>query len=152
MSKTLSYRIDLVERPRERVARDNGALIIITMFALLLSLAGCSSTQFHENSGEGSVAIIESGMASYYGDKYHNKKTASGERYRHELNTAAHRTLPFGTHVKVTNQKTGQSVLVKINDRGPFVRGRIIDLSKSAFTTIGDTSSGLIRVDVQVVE
>lgn len=152
MSKTLNYRIDLIKRPRERAARDKGVFLIIALFVLLLSIAGCSSTQLHENSGEGSSAIIESGMASYYGDKYHNKKTASGERYRHELNTAAHRTLPFGTHVKVTNQKTGQSVLVKINDRGPFVRGRIIDLSKSAFTTIGDTSSGLIRVDVQVVE
>tara|TARA_R110001592_G_scaffold1874_47_gene11719 strand:- start:2030 stop:2398 length:369 start_codon:yes stop_codon:yes gene_type:complete len=122
------------------------------MFALLLSLTGCSSTELHENSDEGSSATIESGMASYYGNKYHNKKTANGEIYRHELNTAAHRTLPFGTHVKVTNQKTGQSVLVKINDRGPFVRGRIIDLSKSAFTTIGDTSSGLIPVSIQVIE
>ena len=96
--------------------------------------------------------VVESGLASYYGDKHHNQKTASGERYRHELKTAAHRTLPLGSYVKVTNQKTGRSVLVRINDRGPFARGRIIDLSKSAFAEIGNTASGLLHVDAQVIE
>lgn len=96
--------------------------------------------------------IMESGLASFYDDKYHNRKTASGERYRHELYTAAHRTLAFGSRVKVTNKKTGDSVVVTINDRGPFIRGRVIDLSKAAFAVIGDISSGLIKVDIELIE
>lgn len=130
------------------------------MLTLLLALTGCSSLPQEEDKVEEEVvlvveeapAIVESGLASFYGDRHHNQKTASGERYRHELKTAAHRTLPLGSYVKVTNQKTGQSVLVKINDRGPFVRGRIIDLSKSAFAEIGNTASGLLHVDVQVID
>ncbi|WP_373081773.1 septal ring lytic transglycosylase RlpA family protein, partial [Zhongshania sp.] len=145
---------------RSRTPSAGNAFINATVLALLLSLTGCSSIPLEEDTVEETAelvieetpVIIESGLASYYGDRHHNQKTASGERYRHELKTAAHRTLPLGSVVKVTNQKTGQSIEVKINDRGPFVRGRIIDLSKSAFTAIGNTSSGLIKVDIQVIE
>ncbi|WP_201558718.1 septal ring lytic transglycosylase RlpA family protein [Psychrobacter sp. 72-O-c] len=69
---------------------------------------------------------------SYYGNKFHGKRTASGSIFNMNSLTAAHRTLPFGTKVKVTNKKTKQSVIVKITDRGPFIRGRILDLSKAA--------------------
>ena len=70
-------------------------------------------------------------MASYYAKILHNRKTASGERFDNNAMTAAHKTLPFGTEVKVTNLNNGKSVTVRINDRGPFVKGRIIDLSRS---------------------
>lgn len=92
------------------------------------------------------------GSSFLYGDKHQNKQTASGELYKHKLKTAAHKKLPFGSSVKVTNVNNGKSVIVRINDRGPFVRGRIIDLSKSAFSSIGNTSSGLIDVKIEVIK
>lgn len=72
------------------------------------------------------------GNTSYYGNKFHGKRTASGSIFNMNAMTAAHKTLPFGTKVKVTNKKTKQSVIVKITDRGPFTKGRILDLSKGA--------------------
>lgn len=75
---------------------------------------------------------VFSGNTSYYGNKFHGKRTASGSIFNMNSLTAAHRTLPFGTKVQVTNQKTKQSVIVQITDRGPFIRGRILDLSKAA--------------------
>lgn len=83
-------------------------------------------------------------MASWYGPGFHGRRTASGERFNTGAFTAAHRTLPFGTRVRVVNQTTGRSVVVRINDRGPFVRGRVIDLSKAAARAIG--VSGVARV------
>lgn len=93
----------------------------------------------------------EAGQASYYADRFQNRKTASGEPYKAGRKTAAHRTLPFGSQVKVTNLQNGKSVVVRINDRGPFVRGRVIDLSRSAFASIGDTRAGLLKVRIEVV-
>jgi len=92
------------------------------------------------------VAQAESGIASVYGngDGYAGRKTASGERMNPAALTAAHRTLPFGTHVRVTNRKNGRTVVVRISDRGPFVRGRVIDLSPAAARAIG--VSGLAPV------
>ena len=78
------------------------------------------------------IAQVQTGKASYYADKYEGRLTASGEKYKHNKMTAAHKSLPFGTVVKVTNTSNEKSVEVKINDRGPYVEGRIIDLSKSA--------------------
>ena len=84
-------------------------------------------------------AQAESGIASVYGtnDGHAGKKTASGERMNPSALTAAHRTLPFGSHVRVTNQRNGRAVTVRITDRGPFVRGRVIDLSPAAARAIG---------------
>jgi len=84
--------------------------------------------------------------------KFQSRPTASGERFDQSAYTAAHRKLPFGTKVKVTNVRTGKSVIVRINDRGPFVKGRIIDLSRSAFSKIGDTRAGVIDVKLEVVD
>lgn len=125
-------------------------LLKLSVLVLLSSLAGCSSLHTAEDGNK--VGFTESGQASFYGDKHQNRKTASGERYQHKLKTAAHKKLPFGSSVKVTNVANGKSVIVKINDRGPFVRGRIIDLSKSAFSSIGNTSSGLIDVKIEVIK
>ncbi len=91
----------------------------------------------------------ESGQASFYADKYDGRRTASGERFDQQAMTAAHRTLPFGTKVKVTNRRNGKSVTVRINDRGPFVKGRVIDLSRAAFSRIGNPVFGVIDVTVE---
>jgi rare lipoprotein A len=93
------------------------------------------------------VASAQSGIASIYA--YSGSRTASGEHMSPGGLTAAHRTLPFGTMVRVTNQSSGRSVVVRINDRGPFIRGRIIDLSPAAARALG--FSGLANVSVDVV-
>jgi rare lipoprotein A len=95
--------------------------------------------------GISSVAIAQSGIASVYA--YAGEKTASGERAHPGGLTAAHRTLPFGTRVRVTNKSNGRSVVVRINDRGPFVRGRVIDLTPAAARALG--FSGLAHVTLQ---
>src|SRR5690606_36890069 len=91
----------------------------------------------------------ETGKASFYADRFQNRKTASGELYKIGRNTAAHRTLPFGSQVRVTNVRNGKSVVVRINDRGPFVRGRVIDLSRSAFASIGYSPAVLLNVRME---
>ena len=90
--------------------------------------------------------------ASYYHDKFNGRKTASGEIFDNDKFTAANRTLPFGTMVKVTNLNNGKEVIVKINDRGPFHSSRALDMSKAAFDEIGDLSKGKIPVEYEVVE
>jgi len=91
--------------------------------------------------------------ASYYADRFHNKRTASGKIYNMNKLTAAHKKLPFGTIVKVTNESNGKSVFVEITDRGPFVKGREIDLSKKAFTTIaGNKNSGKVNVTLEILQ
>ncbi|WP_017306963.1 septal ring lytic transglycosylase RlpA family protein [Spirulina subsalsa] len=92
------------------------------------------------------------GMASWYGPGFHGRRSASGERFNQNALTAAHRTLPFGTQVRVTNLNNGRSVVVRINDRGPFIRGRIIDLSRGAASAIGMLGSGVAPVQVEVIE
>ena len=121
---------------------------ILFLFSFSLLLVGCSTIQ--SDSGD-RIGFTEYGQASYYSDRHQNNKTANGDLYQHNLKTAAHKTLPFGAHVKVTNTANGKSVIVNINDRGPFVKGRIIDLSKSAFSSIGNISAGIIEVKIEVV-
>lgn len=122
------------------------ALIISTVSMMVL---GCSSLS-SKNPGDW-VGFTEKGEASYYANLHQNKKTANGELFKQELKTAAHKTLPFGSIVKVTNVDNGKTVVVRVNDRGPFVRGRIIDLSKSAFTSIGNPAKGLLDVKIEVI-
>ena len=88
----------------------------------------------------------ETGIASYYHSKFNNRKTASGDFFSQEQHTAAHKDLPFGSEVKVTNLENGKTIIVKINDRGPFIEGRIIDLSSSSFQKIGNLQDGLLNV------
>jgi rare lipoprotein A len=94
----------------------------------------------------------EEGLASWYGGKFQGRRTASGEIFDTRQLTAAHRTLPFGTRVRVTHLETKRSVVVRINDRGPFVEGRIVDLSQAAATAIGMGGAGVARVSLEVVE
>ena len=97
-------------------------------------------------------AQTQNGKASYYADKFEGRTTANGEKYKHSKLTAAHKVLPFGTEVKVTNAKNGAFVIVRINDRGPFVEGRIIDLSKSAAEKLDFIHDGIADVTVEVVD
>lgn len=94
----------------------------------------------------------EFGIASYYSDLFHGKPTASGELYNKAKMTAAHKTLPFGTLVKVTDLKNNKSVQVRVNDRGPFISGRVIELSREAASRIGLVDKGVSRVKIQVIQ
>jgi rare lipoprotein A len=100
----------------------------------------------------GALAQTQTGKASFYADKFEGSPTASGEKYKHSKLTAAHKSLPFGTKVRVTNTANNQSVDVVINDRGPYVDGRVIDLSKSAAEKLGFINQGLADVKLEVVD
>jgi rare lipoprotein A (peptidoglycan hydrolase) len=102
-----------------------------------------------KSDAKGKPVIEQRGEASFYRDKFHGHKTASGERFDQRDMTAAHPTLPLGATAKVTNLETGQSVQVKINDRGPYAKGRNIDLSKSAAQKIGMTKQGTLAVKIE---
>ena len=110
-------------------------ILFILSFILLFALSSCSSK------------ITQTGKASYYADKFNGRHTANGEIFRQRKKTAASKTLPFGTIVRVKNLSNGKTVKVRINDRGPFVEGRIIDLSRKAAKKIG-----MIRAGVQPVQ
>ena len=122
-----------------------GFLCVLIFF----SLVECSSVPGKRDSSW--IGYTESGKASYYAMKFQAKKTASGELYDRAKKTAAHKKLPLGTKVKVTNTKNRKSVIVKINDRGPFVKGRIVDLSSSAFSSIANLDAGVIEVKIEVI-
>ncbi len=100
----------------------------------------------------GSVVQTISGAASWYGPKFHGQPTASGEPFDMNRLTAAHRTLPFGTRIRVINEANGKSVLVRVNDRGPFAGKRVIDLSRKAAQAIGIVQRGVARVKIEVLE
>jgi rare lipoprotein A len=91
------------------------------------------------------------GSASWYGGKFHGRRTANGERFNMHEMTAAHRSLPFGTKVRVTNPANGKAVTVRINDRGPFVGNRVIDLSRGAAQAVGMIQQGVARVKIEVL-
>ncbi len=95
---------------------------------------------------------LQEGYASWYGGKFNGRLTSSGEVFDTNVKTAAHKTLPFGTVVRVVNLENGRSTTVRINDRGPFVEGRIIDLSRAAAEELGMVSSGVAKVSVEVVD
>ncbi len=114
-------------------------LLLLTLLSAF-SLVSCATTsggKFHEEGG-----------ASWYGGVFHGRKTASGERFDKNELTAAHKTLPFGTKVCVRSKKTQREVTVRINDRGPFAKGRIVDLSQAAASRLGMLSEGEAEVDI----
>jgi rare lipoprotein A len=94
--------------------------------------------------------FVQQGIASWYGPRFHGRRTASGEVFDQNRLTAAHRTLPLGAIVDVTNVENGRAVEVRINDRGPYVRGRVIDLSRAAAARLGMTRCGLASVRIEV--
>ena len=117
---------------------------------LIVLAAGCS-TKAPPDRPQDVSRYRETGVASWYGKPFHGRKTASGERYNMNKMTAAHRTLPFGVVVKVTNLDNGRSIKVRITDRGPFVKGRIIDLSRAAARKLDMIGTGTVRVRIAVV-
>jgi len=124
-------------------------LLVALSIIFFIVFSGCSTVQY--KSDPQLIGYTDHGKASYYAMKFQFRETSSGEYFNQLARTGAHRTLPFGTKVRVTNTKNNQSVIVKINDRGPFVNGRIIDLSRYAFSKIGDTDSGIINVKIEVI-
>jgi rare lipoprotein A len=130
---------------------------VVNLFAIVLAAAlgfaaGCASGRRAGTAPTtGGSGYAEEGLASWYGEPYHGRPTASGPRYDMNEMTAAHRTLPFGTLVRVTNLENGRHATVLINDRGPFVAGRIIDLSRAAAEAIESIGPGVVRVRLEVV-
>ena len=119
------------------------AILVIIM--MISTLGIYSFNKFNANDAKTS-------FASFYHDKFNGRKTASGEIFSNRKLTAAHRTLPFGTIVQVTNLRTGKSVEVRINDRGPFHSSRALDLSKAAFDSIGNSARGTMPVEYEIVD
>jgi len=122
-------------------AQDSEATAIPTVVASAIPLADAADMETE----------IDGGMASYYGNELAGNRTASGERFDPGQLTAAHRSLPFGSLVRVTNTSNGDSVVVRINDRGPFSRGRVIDVSQAAAREIGMHRSGTARVKLALL-
>ena len=122
--------------------------LTVAAAALALLLTGCASA--HAQAPK--RGAVESGRASWYGGKFHGRKTASGERFDERKLTAAHRSLPFGTRVRVTNLNNGKQVVVRINDRGPWGMRKIIDVSEAAARKLGMIRAGVVPVKVEVLE
>jgi len=125
----------------------NGSILRIVAVMLLVSWGVSCSTRPPVRSKPIYEAV---GLASYYGKKFHGRRTASGERYDMHAMTAAHKSLAFGAIIRVTHLKNGRSVKVRINDRGPFVKGRIIDLSYAAAKELKMLTAGVAQVKISV--
>lgn len=123
----------------------------ISFCFLIFFLGSCSTSKTTNNSTKGNYK--SNVTASYYHKKFNGKRTASGEKFHNSGMTAAHKSLPFNTKVRVTNTKNKKSVKVRINDRGPFTKGREIDLSRKAFMKLADNKEeGLLQVDIKVIK
>ncbi len=125
--------------------------IVARIGLLLLSSILVPGCTVPERTQSKQAPAVVTGVASYYGDEFRGKVTASGERFDPDKLTAAHRAYPLGTRVRVTNLENGKSVVVRINDRGPYKAGRIIDLSVRAAREIGLVMDGVTRVAIQVL-
>ena len=134
---------------RERTVPCRYLFLAALLLCQLLAI-GCSNNR--KPAGPTSLGVpVERGIASWYGPKFHGRRTANGERYDMNELTAAHPSLPFGTKVGVRNTRTGREVMVKINDRGPFSKNRIIDLSYAAAREIGVVGPGTAAVELYLV-
>ncbi len=137
--------MERLRTPRLRFAFLAGSSLILTL-AILVGCAG-----LRRGPGEEAPRVIERGTASWYGGKFHGRLTANGERYDMYGMTAAHKTLPFGTLLEVRNLDNGRVCRVRVNDRGPFVRGRILDVSRAAAEELGMIGPGTARVELAVL-
>jgi len=130
--------------------RSKKLLALILLFDITASTGCCflcGKPEIEEWDGKKSYT----GYASWYGDKFHGRKTSNGETYDMYGISAAHRSLPFNSMVEVTNLGNGKKVVVRINDRGPFVKGRILDLSYGAAKKIDSVNSGVVKVKLKVI-
>lgn len=148
--------------------------LIIALVAIVVWLDGCASSQrfgrstdtegkspparvskgeeHNDTPPSGRVLLTLEGVASYYAEEFHGKQTSNGETFDMHSLTAAHRTFPFDTMVRVTNLLNGKTVVVRINDRGPFVDGRMIDVSLAAAKELGLIATGTARVRLEVLQ
>jgi rare lipoprotein A len=138
--------------PRHRLVR-----LLVVAVAVLVLPGGRVQADSQATEGltgaieRGLVTLVQEGVVSWYGAAFHDRKTASGELFDSAALTMAHPSLPFGTRVKVTNLRNGRSVVVRVNDRGPFVGKRIADLSQAAASEIGMMRRGVARARIEVV-
>lgn len=140
----ISTGLRLVAQSRSRY------VILAALFLLQLLAVACSNNR--KTTAPTSLGVpFERGIASWYGPKFHGRRTASGERYDMNDLTAAHPSLPFGTKIGVRNTRTGREVVVKVNDRGPFSKNRIIDLSYAAAREVGVVGPGTAAVELYLV-
>ena len=116
----------------------------VAVLLFLFTLTGCRLLPWGGH--------VQKGTASWYGNEYHGRATASGEIFNENAMTAAHRSLPFGTLVRVKNLQNDRTCVVRINDRGPFIRGRIIDLSKRAARELGMLAAGVVPVRLEILK
>jgi rare lipoprotein A len=122
-------------------------IAFLVLFSIMLAACGGAKKASSYSTYE------KKAVATYYADKFNGKKTASGEKFSNSKYTAAHKKLPFGTKLKVTNTANGKSVMVTVNDRGPFTKGYDIDLSKKAFMEITDNKNhGKLTVSLEIAK
>jgi rare lipoprotein A len=141
------YRSDTDMTPRS-------FLLTYAVAILALGTVGCATARrptAPDNTGGPEPGTRIAGVASWYGQQHQGLKTASGEIFDKNKLTAAHRTLPFGTRLRVTNVENGKTVVVRVNDRGPYVAGRVLDLSYGAAQALGMTGAGVARVEAVVL-
>ncbi|MDH4329000.1 MAG: septal ring lytic transglycosylase RlpA family protein [Nitrospira sp.] len=135
---------------RDRATIQKFAAVVILLAGI--AVQGCKASPPHIDRFPGyPIGFVERGEASWYGPGFHGNKTANGERYDMHKLTAAHRTLPLGSIAVVRSLTSGRQVTVRINDRGPFARGRVLDLSLAGAKAIGMTGKGTDRIELQVV-
>lgn len=128
--------------------------VLLLIFLVMVSVSSCRRDKniIVTKQNGNTYKIQKYGIASWYGKKFHGRKTSNGEIYNMYDMTAAHKKLPFDTIVKVTNLKNGKSVKVRINDRGPYKKGRIIDLSYKAAQQIGMVKDGVTKVKIEIIK
>ncbi len=120
--------------------------MLLAILCSVIFLTSCAGRNYFRSGN------VQKGLASWYGPDFHGKLTSNGEIYNMHALTAAHKTLPFGVYVRVTNLNNGKSVVIRINDRGPFIKGRIIDLSYAAAKKLGLDISGVAPVKIKVLK
>ena len=128
--------------------------LTLLSFSLLFGISTntfANSNKESDNKSNIKNSSVKIGKASWYGPGFHGRKTANGERFNMNSLTAAHKSLPFGTKLKVTCTTTGKSVIVRVNDRGPFKPGRSLDLSKGAAQQLGMVSRGITKVKYEIL-
>lgn len=121
-------------------------LVIIALFTITLN------AQSSDNDNNNETTKCMTGQCSWYGAKFNGKKTASGEKFDSTKFTAAHKTLPFGTKLKITDKKSGKNVIVTVNDRGPFVKSRVLDISSSAAQELGVINKGIFTAEIEILD
>lgn len=124
---------------------------VLLLFMFFMTACGTARPDIRWEGPDGKTHALR-GKASWYGERFEGRKTASGEIFRVREFTAAHRTLPFGTIVRVVEEETRKKVVVRINDRGPFTEGRVIDLSKAAAEDLGMIRAGVVGVYLEILE